>query len=355
MGSGRALTPWNILLSALLLAGISVAVFVLRRRRYLVTGWLWYLVMLGPVIGILQVGNQARADRYTYLPQIGLYLLLTWGAVEVCAGWRHRRALLTSLASIILAACIFTARAQTAHWRDSETLWSHALACTTDNIVAEGNLGEACFAKGKRREAMVHFQNSLRIEPNQAPILSCLGVFFLELGQANESLAHLQKAVDLEPNFADAHFNLGNTYLELGQAKEALSHYGRALEIAPDDTQALNNMAWILATWPDALIRDGAKAVELAGARRHFDPKASSPIISATLAAAYAEAGRFAEADEDRPARLAIGERRGKWLACRFHPRSNRSSIKSVPRFETAAMPPPFVRNQCSTARKLLS
>ena len=307
-GRPPALGLWNIATVSVLLAGISVAVFVLRRRRYLVTGWLWYLIMLVPVIGILQVGNQARADRYTYLPQIGLSLLLTWGAVEVCAGWSHRRALLTSLASIILVACIFTARAQTAHWRDSETLWSHALACTTDNIVAEGNLGEACFAKGKRREAMVHFQNSLRIEPNQASILSCLGVFFLELGQANESLAHLQKAVDLEPNFADAHFNLGNTYLELGQAKDALSHYGRALGIAPDDTQALNNMSWILATWPDALIRDGAKAVELAG-RADTLTRNKSPIISATLAAAYAEAGRFAEAAEDCPARVGIGER----------------------------------------------
>lgn len=301
---------WNILLSGALLAAITVAVFVLRRRRYLVTGWLWYLVMLGPVIGILQVGNQARADRYTYLPQIGLYLLLAWGAVELCAGWRHRRALLASVASIILVASIFTSRAQAAHWRDSEALWSHALSCTTDNIVAEGNLGEACFAKGKRREAMTYFQNSLRIEPNQASILSCLGVFFLELGQTAESLAHLQRAVALEPNFADAHFNLGNTYLEIGQAKDALSHYERALGIAPDDTEALNNMSWILATWPDAQIRNGAKAVELAG-RADALTRNKSPIISATLAAAYAEAGRFAEAQVTAQRALELASAEG--------------------------------------------
>lgn len=297
------LYPWEAarlgtlttVISIALLGGISVVVFVLRRRRYLVTGWLWYLIMLGPVIGILQVGNQARADRYTYLPQIGLYLLLTWGAVELCAKWRHRRALLASLASIILVAFIFTARAQAAYWRDSEALWSHALACTTDNIIAEGNLGKACYEKGKTREAMVYFQNSLRIEPNQAPIHSCLGVFFLEMGRIDESLAHLQTAVEIEPNYADAHYNLGNTYLQMGRAKEALSHYDRALGIAPDDTQALNNMSWILATWPDAQIRDGARAVELAG-RADALTRNKSPIISATLAAAYAEAGRFAEA-----------------------------------------------------------
>ena len=298
-----ALYPWeaarlgvsNIVPSIVLLVGVSAAVLVLRRRRYLVTGWLWYLVMLLPVIGILQVGNQARADRYTYLPQIGLYLVLTWGAADLCARWRYRPVLLTSLSSIILVALIFSARAQASYWQDSETLWSHALACTTDNIIAEGNLGQACYAKGKTREAMMHFENSLRIAPNQAPIHSSLGVSFLEMGRVNESLAHLQKALEIEPKFADAHYNLGNTYLQMGQAKEALSHYNRALEIDPDDTEALNNMAWILATWPDALIRDGATAVELAE-RADSLTSVKSPVIGATLAAAYAEAGRFAEA-----------------------------------------------------------
>jgi tetratricopeptide (TPR) repeat protein len=297
------LYPWeaarlgtlNTLISIALLAGITVVVFVLRRRRYLVTGWLWYLIMLVPVIGILQVGNQARADRYTYLPQIGLYLLLTWTAVEFCAGWRYCRALFASLSSVILVALIICARAQASYWRDSETLWSHALACTTDNIVAEGNLGRACYDKGKKREAMMYFQNSLRIEPRQAEIQSCLGVSFLEMGRMNEAMAHLQTALEIEPKFGDAHYNLGNTYLQIGQAKEALFHYTKALEIDPNDTQTLNNMAWILATWPDALTRDGAKAVALAE-RADSLTRGASQMISATLAAAYAEAGRFAEA-----------------------------------------------------------
>jgi tetratricopeptide (TPR) repeat protein len=297
------LYPWeaarlgvsNTMPSIVLVAGVSAVVLVLRWRRYLLTGWLWYLVMLGPVIGILQVGNQARADRYTYLPQIGLYLLLTWWAADLCARWRYRPVLLTSLASIILVALIFSARAQTSYWQDSETLWSHALACTTDNTIAEGNLGEAYYAKGKTREAMAHFERALRIEPNQASVHSSLGVFFLEMGRVSESLAHLQKALEIEPNFADAHYNLGNTYLQMGQANEAISHYNRALEINPNDTEALNNMAWTLATWPDALTRDGAKAVELAERADSFT-RGESPVASATLAAAYAEAGRFAEA-----------------------------------------------------------
>jgi tetratricopeptide (TPR) repeat protein len=297
------LYPWeaarlgtlNIVISIALLAGISVVVFVLRRRGYLVAGWLWYLIMLGPVIGILQVGNQARADRYTYLPQIGLSVLITWAAVELCRGWHYRRVLLAGLSSVILMALIFSARAQVSYWQNSETLWSHALACTTDNTVAEGNLGRALYDKGKAREAMVYFQNSLRIEPRQAPIHSSLGVFFLEMGRMNEAMAHLQTALEIEPKFGDAHYNLGNTYLQMGQAKEALVHYNKALESDPNDTQALNNMAWILATWPDALVRDAAKAVELAERADSLTRRASS-MISATLAAAYAEAGRFAEA-----------------------------------------------------------
>src|SRR5207249_451634 len=147
-------------LSALLLAGISVAVVILHRRRYLVTGWLWYLIMLGPVIGILQVGNQSHADRYTYLPQIGLYLALTWGTVELGARWRPYRVLLAALAVLAISGLIFSARIQAAYWQDSETLWSHALASTTDNIIAEGCLGAALHEKGKDREAMMHFQNS---------------------------------------------------------------------------------------------------------------------------------------------------------------------------------------------------
>jgi tetratricopeptide (TPR) repeat protein len=131
----------------------------------------------------------------------------------------------------------------------------------------------------------------------------------LEVGEVSDSLAHLQKALEIEPNLADAHYNLGNTYLQMGQANKALSHYQRALEIEPNDTEALNNMAWVLATWPDALTRDGGKAVKLAE-RADSLARGKSPIAGATLAAAYAETGRFAEAVKtgQRAMQLANGE-----------------------------------------------
>ena len=141
----------GVALSLVLLAGISMGVFILRRRHpYLLTGWAWYLLMLLPVIGIVQVGLQARADRYTYLPQIGLYLLLTWAAADLCAGRRHRRVVLGGGAAIILIALIFCARAQTAYWRNSELLWTHTLACTPDNFTARYGLGNALLQSGQR-------------------------------------------------------------------------------------------------------------------------------------------------------------------------------------------------------------
>ena len=305
------LQPSRIALSAALLAIICLAVFLLRRRRYLVTGWLWYLIMLVPVIGILHVGNQSSADRYTYLPLIGLFVAVTWGVAELAQRLPYRRVLFSSLALLALAALVFAARIQASYWRDGETLWSHALAATTQNIIAEGNLGDALYRfKGKPAEAWVHFEKSLRINRHQPELLSSVGVFYLESGRVDEARAHLEEALAIEPNFADAHYNLGNLYLQIGVAQEALNHYQRALETKPDDLQALNNMAWILATWPNFSVRNGVKAVALA---EHADSLSSgrNQVVAATLAAAYAEAGRLPEAvtTAERALRLAAAER----------------------------------------------
>jgi tetratricopeptide (TPR) repeat protein len=304
------LQPSRIAVAAGLLAITCLAVWLLRRRRYLATGWLWYLIMLVPVIGILHVGNQSSADRYTYLPLIGLFLAVTWGVAELGANLPYRRVLFSGLALVVLASLVFTARIQAAYWRDGETLWSHALAATTRNIIAEGNLGDALYRfKGKPAEAWVHFEKSLRINRHQPEVLSSVGVFYLESGRIDAARTHFEEALAIEPNFADAHYNLGNLYLQIGDAQAALTHYQRALETKPDDIQALNNMAWILATWPNSSIREGVKAVALA---EHADSLTSrrNQTVAATLAAAYAETGRFQEAvrTAERAMRLAAAE-----------------------------------------------
>ena len=141
---------WEVVGAVILLVFISTVLFILRQRHpCFLVGWLWYLGMLVPMIGFIQAGAQARADRYTYLPQIGLYLLLTWAAADLCAGWRHRRVVLGGCATIILVALIFCARAQTSYWRNSESLWTHTLACTSDNSIAHNNLGTRSAPKGQ--------------------------------------------------------------------------------------------------------------------------------------------------------------------------------------------------------------
>ena len=302
----RDITASRVILSLVLLIGIFAIVFILRRWRYLVTGWLWYLVMLGPVIGIVQVGSQARADRYTYLPQIGLALLVTWAVADLCARWRYHRIFLATCSLIIIGALTFAAHLQASAWKDSETLWTQALSRTTDNLMAELNLGESAYQLGKISDAIKRFERALQIDPDRASVHSSLGVALLETGRPDESLAHLQTAVALDPHDADAHYNLGNTLMEIGRASEALAHFTIALQINPDDTQALNNMAWMLATWPDAMIRDGTKAVALAERAASLTSN-KDPRPVATLAAALAETARFPEATKtaERAAQLA--------------------------------------------------
>jgi tetratricopeptide (TPR) repeat protein len=305
----QRLTASHVAVAALVLAGISLGVFLFRRRRYLVTGWLWYLIMLVPVIGIVHVGNQSHADRYTYLPQIGLYLLLAWGAFELGARFLFYRVLLATVAVAVLGALIFQARVQASYWQDGETLWSHALKATTQNIIAEANLGDALYSKGKDTEAWMHFEKSLRINRHQPSLLSSVGVFYMEAGRIDEALALLQEAVGMEPKLEDAHYNLGNLYLKIGDGPEALVHYQRALDLDPDDIQALNNMAWILATWPNEPVRDGLKAVTLAE-HAHSLSNGRNQVVAATLAAAYAETGRFPDAirTAEQAIRLAAAE-----------------------------------------------
>jgi tetratricopeptide (TPR) repeat protein len=272
---------WTIAFSSLLLALITGGVLAFgRKRRWLLTGWLWYLGMLTPMIGLVQVSAFAHADRMTYLPQIGLYLLLTWAAAELSAGWPGRRVALGGLAAIILGGLTFCARTQTAYWRDNETLWTHALACTTDNDVANNNFGFALFQKGRVNEAITYFQNALQRQPGNAQArnnlgsalfqkgrvdeaITCfhqalqikpdyaeahynLGVALLQKGSVDEAIAQYQKALQIKPDYADAHVNLGLAFLQRGSLDEAITHYREALQIKPDHANAHNNLGLAL-------------------------------------------------------------------------------------------------------------
>jgi Flp pilus assembly protein TadD len=245
---GASLPAWKIVGALLVLAGITVGALVWRRRRpYLLVGWLWYLVTLLPVIGLVQVGLQAMADRYTYLTQIGLYIALAFGVAHACRSWPYRRWVCGIASVLIVAVLMGCAWRQTSFWYDSETLWTHTLACTSRNIVAHNNLGAAFAGLGRVREAMAHLQDALELKPDYAEAHSNLGYALAGLGRTDEAMAHYQKALELNPNYAEAHSNLGNALVGLGRLHEAMAHLQKALELKPGLVEAQNNLGNALA------------------------------------------------------------------------------------------------------------
>jgi len=351
------LATWQVVLAIALLLVITCAAIVFRDKRpYLFTGWLWYLVMLVPVIGLVQVGEQGHADRYTYLPSIGLFLIAVWvaGDVAVVGHVRLSRGIATAGTIVVIAALACTAFTQTSYWRNSETLWAHALAVTTDNDFAHNNLGYLCVDRGELDEAMSHFEAASKIRSGKLHPHYNLGTAFVEMnigdalarkGQPDEAMAHFEQAITLQPDYAEAYFNrgnvlyakgrideaitdwekdlqiqpndanahtgLGNALLRKGALKEAIAHYNKAMALAPEDPHSRSNLAWVLGTSSDASIRDGAKAVELAQQAVSLSG-GREPLFLRALAAGYAETGRFSDAIAVTQQAVAIARTQGK-------------------------------------------
>jgi protein O-mannosyl-transferase len=245
---GSGLPGWKIIAAVLLLAAISGAALVWRRRHpYLPVGWLWYLGMLLPVIGLVQVGEQAMADRYTYLPQIGLCLALTWGLKVLTRRWPLRRWSCGAAAAFVVAALMVCTWHQTSFWRDRVTLWTRAAACTTRNRVAHNNLGIVLAGKGRVDEAIGHFHQALAIDPNCAEPQNNLGVVLAGQGRFDEAIRHYREAVRIKPDYVEAHYNLGVALAGRGQFEEAARHYRAALKTEPNHATAHNDLGVALA------------------------------------------------------------------------------------------------------------
>jgi len=229
--------------SALLLFIITlVAAVDWRKRPFLLVGWLWYLGMLVPVIGLLQVGAQSHADRYTYLPQIGLYILIAWAVAELCGAWRYRRSVLSVSAVVILLACGVRAHDQTKIWRDSISLWEHTLAHTSGNYVAHFNLGSSLADKGKVEEAIAHYREAIRIKPTYAEAYYNWGVALGRQGKLKEAFARYERAIELKPFYPDALNNFGNAMSAEGRVSDAIQLYERALRLKPNFPEAYYNL-----------------------------------------------------------------------------------------------------------------
>ena len=292
------LAPWQISLALAVFIGVTMAAVILRKKApYLITGWFWYLGMLVPVIGLVQVGWQGHADRYTYLPQIGLYIAGTWAVADLTASWRRRHIFLGAAALLVIGALSCCAWIQTSYWRDSETLFTHALAVTRHNDVAENNLGIIFLQKGQLDDAISRLQAAIDLRPENGPAHNNLAKALLQKGRIAEAMVHYRKFLEIEPKNVEARNILGTALIQQGRIREAIEQWQDALAIEPENGNAASNLAWVFATCPDDSIRDGRRAVELAEKALRLSG-GKIPMVFRVLAAAYAENGRFSQAIE---------------------------------------------------------
>lgn len=268
---------WQPVGAALLLAGVSyLALREGRRRPYLAMGWLWYLITLLPVIGLVQAGRQALADRFTYVPLIGIFIMVAWAAGELAASGRHRRVLVPLGAVLVLLAYLPLTWLQVGYWRDSRELFTHTLQVTRNNYFAYlhlgndlanqgdpdgaaamyrkaleinpnyqeayNNLGNAYAKKGNLEEAIEMYRLVLEIDPRHQEAYNNLGAAYLQTGQVDLAMEMLQQAIQINPHYAKAYYNLGNAYVLKGDMAEAIRMYQKALEISPAYAKAQNSL-----------------------------------------------------------------------------------------------------------------
>jgi protein O-mannosyl-transferase len=259
-----------VLGSVCLIVAVTVLATLLRQKcPYVFVGWFWYLILLFPVLGLFQAGLQSRADRFTYLPHIGITIAVTWTIADLAPRWRYRSAILTSTAMCLVVAFAICAWKQTTYWRDSISLWRRALAVTPGSQTAHQNLAAALWARGDIAEA--------RMQSRAGNII------------------HAEATVKDFPFNIAARDSLGVLLVQAGDVHGAITQWEASLQIDPNDGNALNNLAWIFATYPDDSIRNGQRAVRLAESATVL-PGGDVPIVLRTLAAAYAESGDFSKA-----------------------------------------------------------
>ncbi len=335
---GTDLPLWQIGFSAAVLGLLSYAAFRLRERfPYVLAGWLWYLITLVPVIGIVQVGVQSLADRYTYVPLIGIFCIAAWGVpdlLERTSGDRKRsRQIATSVAALVAMALVVLTWAQTLTWRNSETLFAHALnvkesavahnnlglaladsdrgtdaighferavQLDSDHASSRNNLGLELAKQGRHAEALDHYGQAIELAPGDSRAYSNLGLTLAALGRADEAVDRYRQAIALDPEYAKAHTNLAITLADHGKLEQAVESYRRALQIDPRQTEAHNNLGL-------ALMRLGQAEQAVGHFVEAIRLRPDYGRAHANLAAAFYTTGKFAEARKH----LELAQRHG--------------------------------------------
>jgi Tfp pilus assembly protein PilF len=337
---GRNISIWYVVISVFIL--LAVTIFVLKfssRHRYLLTGWFWYLGTLVPVIGLVQVGEQAMADRYSYVTLTGLFIIIAWGASELLFKWQYRKFMLAASSLIILLVLAICSYVQAGYWKDSMSLYTHALKVSPNNYKPHFNMAITLRDMDKFDEAALEFRKCLQIKPDAALAIDGLGVVFGRQGRFEQAGEYFKKALSINPNLAEVRTNFGyalinqgkfddamvnlNESLRMkpksalthrylaqvlerkGKIDQAVSHYEEAMRLKPDWDELMNELAWILASSDKAAVRNPEKAVKLA--RRTCElTDYKRPEFLDTLAVAYAAAGSFDKAVEITEKALAL-------------------------------------------------
>lgn len=261
---------WAVAASALGLGAVTaLALGSGRARGYWLTGWGWYLITLLPVIGFFPIGRQVFADRYTYVPLIGLFIAAAWTAADLAARRAAVRPALAIAGGAAVLACAALTRTQLAYWRDGVALFGHAVAVTTDNAVAENNLGSALRAAGRHEDARRHFAAAVRINPDYPEAHNNLGTALVEAGEANAAETHFQTAIALRPSYAAGRVSLGILRLRRGNFAGAQEQFAAAIELEPDNATAHIGLAQALEAQGRGL--DARAAYEQAIARYRED------------------------------------------------------------------------------------
>ena len=265
---GNSLPAWEIGVSIPVLLGISILVWHYRSRRYLATGWLWYLGTLIPVIGLVQVGYQAMADRYTYIPLIGVFVMFVWGFAELFDHWSVALAWRTIPVVLVLASLSWATHRQIGYWASGYDLWSHTLAVNPQNFIAEDNLGDSLLALGKPDDAFAHFQRAAEIMPRDPWSHANMGTYLQQHGQLRAAIQQYIVTLNISvdpPMRALVFTNLGTAFRDVGDFANARASYDQALAIAPNLATAYYGRGLLLekqAKTEDA-IRDFSKAVQI--------------------------------------------------------------------------------------------
>jgi tetratricopeptide (TPR) repeat protein len=281
---------WRIALAVALLVVVSVLAWRNRRRfPFALTGWLWFLGTLVPVIGLVQVGSQAMADRYTYLPSIGFFVLVVWGLWEWLAAWPLRRPALGAAAAISLAGCLVFSVAQVKVWRSEFALFGHALRVTRNNFIAHGHVAGALLAEGRTQEGIDHYREAVRIFPAYHQGQINLGAALVKAGRLDEAIQHFNAFIRLQPRDPDGPFNLGVAYLQQRKFTEAIDAFSAARKLSPDSLNVHNGLG-------QALVAAGRheEAVAVFTEALKLKPDATQHL---QLANALGPAGRLDEAE----------------------------------------------------------